>query len=145
MTRNDSMPIKQLHPIMEIQMKKLLASVAMIALLTSGVAAMAQDAAPVDPGHPRVNEVDQRLNDQQNRVDNGVKDGQIGAKQEMRDDKTDARVSQEMSKDEAKNGGHITKAEQRKMNRQLNKNSGRIHRQRANGALRNANKTAPAQ
>ena len=115
-------------------MKKLLASAALIALIASG-AAQAQTSAPVtDPGHPRVNEVDQRLQNQQNRVDNGVKDGQINAKQEMRDDKTDAHVSQELSKDEAKNGGHITKAEQVRMNRQLNRNSHRIHRQRVKGS-----------
>jgi hypothetical protein len=120
---------------MEILMKKFLAATALIALLTSGAAgvAHAQTSDTTIPGHPRVNEVDQRLENQQNRIDNGVKDGQINAKQEMRDEKTDAKVSQELSADQAKNGGHITKAEQRKMNKQLNGNSKRIHRQRTKG------------
>ena len=82
------------------------------------------------PGHPRVSEVDQRLQNQQNRINNGVKDGQLNAHQAVRDEKADARVSQELSRDQAKNGGHITKAEQNRMNKQLNKDNSRIHRQR---------------
>jgi len=126
-------------------MKKFLASAALIALVTAGVSgfAQAQTTAPTSVTPPPtggvvsttgVGQVDQRLGDQQKRIDAGVKDGQIGAKQEMRDEKTDAHVSQELSKDEAKNGGVITKAEQKKMNKQLNKNSKRIHRQRVKGA-----------
>ena len=72
----------------------------------------------------------QRLQNQQNRIDNGVQGGQINAKQEERDDKRDARVSTELSKDEAKHNGHVTKAEQHRMNRQLNNNSADIKAQR---------------
>lgn len=123
--------------------KSLLASLALVLALTSG-AAMAQTAAPVDPtipGHPRVNEIDQRLENQQQRIDSGVASGKINAKQEARDQATDAKVSQELTADQAKNNGHITKAEQKKMNKQLNKNSKRIHRQKAKPAA----VTPPAQ
>jgi hypothetical protein len=101
-------------------------------MLSSSV--LAQDA-PV-AGHPRVNEIDQRLENQQKRIDNGVKDGQLTAGQVAHDENRDAKVSQELSKDEAKHGGHITKAEQKKMNRQLNKNSKKIHHQRKKGEER---------
>lgn len=113
-------------------MKTLFASLALITLLSSSPfqAAFAQSTDTGVPGHPRVNEVDQRLQDQQTRIDNGVKDGQMTAGQTTRDETRDARVSQELSKDEAKNNGHITKAEQRRLNRQLNRNSADIHRQR---------------
>jgi len=114
-------------------MKKFATSLALIALIAvAAPMAHAQDAAPVttDPGHPRVNEVDQRLNDQQQRIDNGVKDGQINAKQAARDSARDAKVARQESRDEAKNGGHLTKAEQGKMNRELNKDSADIHNQR---------------
>jgi hypothetical protein len=120
-------------------MKKLLATTALVALVTgfSGFAhaqtAMPTTNAPVVAPNG-VNEVDQRLNNQQQRIDNGVKDGQINSTQEMHDDKADAHVSQELSKDEAKNGGTITKREQAKMNKQLNKNSHRIHHQRVKGS-----------
>ena len=97
------------------------------------------------PGHPRVNEVDQRLQNQQNRIDNGVNSGQIGAKGEARDQARDAKVGQELSADEAKNGGHITKAEQKKMNRQLNRNSAKIHAQRTGGMTTAAPVAPPAQ
>jgi hypothetical protein len=115
-------------------MKKLMTSVALMALVLSAapIAAHAQDADV--PGHPRVNEVDQRLQNQQNRIDAGAADGQLNANQAAHDDARDAKVSQELSADEAKNGGHITKAEQRKMNRQLNHNSKKIHRQRTKPA-----------
>ncbi len=102
-----------------------------LASLVAGMLAtpvFAQETA--DPGHPRVNEVDQRLENQQNRIDNGVKDGQINGKELTRDEKRDEKVQQQLSADESKNGGHITKAEQRKLNRELNKNSRKIHKQR---------------
>lgn len=119
-------------------MKTLAATLAMTALLLSAVPAFAQTAAPAaapvgDPGHPRINEIDQRLENQQQRIDAGVAKGQINANQAVRDEKTDAKVSQELSADEAKHKGHITKAEQRQMNRQLNRNSKRIHHQRVKG------------
>jgi hypothetical protein len=82
------------------------------------------------PGHPRVNEVDQRLDNQQNRIQKGVADGQINAKQEARDEKHDSNIAERESADEAKNGGHLTKAEDKHLNKSLNKNSARIHRQR---------------
>ena len=88
--------------------------------------ALAQDV----PGHPRENEVNTRLENQQNRVDAGVADHQINARQAARDSARDAKVAREESRDEAKHDGHITKAEQAKMNRQLNHDSKDIHNQR---------------
>ncbi len=82
-------------------------------------------------GHPRVNEVNQRLENQETRTDAGVNSGTITAKQEERDQARDAKVSQEESADEAKHNGHLTKKEQRHMNRQLNRNSEHIKDQKA--------------
>ena len=121
--------------------KHLLASLTLAATLMSGMA-MAQTAA-TDPGHPRVNEVDQRLNNQQQRIDNGVAAGQINAKQEAHDQAVDSKVSQQMSVDEAKNGGHITKAEQKKMNKELNHDSNRIHKQRTKATTTTGTATTP--
>ncbi|OOG65997.1 hypothetical protein B0E46_00325 [Rhodanobacter sp. B04] len=100
------------------------------AVFASG-AAMAQATTDTAvPGHPRVNEVNQRLDNQQNRIQNGVKDGQINAKQEARDEKHDSNIAQRESADEAKHNGHLTKQEQHNLNKSENKNSRRIHRQR---------------
>jgi hypothetical protein len=39
-------------------------------------------------------------------------------------------VARQPSRDVAANGGHITKSEQHRLNHELNRNSGRIYRQR---------------
>jgi hypothetical protein len=96
-------------------------------LLATPVAAPADE---IVPGHPRVSEIDRRLQWQQNRTAAGVKDSQIGARQEARDARADSRVARQLSRDEAANGGHITKGEQHQLNHELNHNSGRIYRQR---------------
>jgi len=92
--------------------------------------AMAQTSTTDVPGHPRVNEVNQRLDNQQNRIQNGVADGQVNAKQASRDEKQDANIAQRESADEAKHNGHLTRAETRRLNRAENRNSRAIHRQR---------------
>jgi hypothetical protein len=97
--------------------------------LTLAAPAMAQVLDPV-PGHPRINEIDNRLENQQDRIDAGVKDGQINAKQEARDDAIDSKVSQKLSADEAAHDGHITKAEQQQLNHALNVDSHHIYHQR---------------
>jgi hypothetical protein len=83
-----------------------------------------------DPGHPRVNEVQQRIDNQQGRVDRGISDGQINGRQASHDDAKLAREQKSLNRDEAKDGGHITKANQRNLNKRLNKGSRRIYRQR---------------
>jgi hypothetical protein len=110
-------------------------ALALAALVVGGAsAAMAQSQAAVaDPGHPRINEVEQRIQNQQDRVDKGVSDGQIDAKEAARDDAKLAREQNSLNQDEAKNDGHITKAEQKNLNRRLNKGSRQIHHQRHTG------------
>ena len=91
--------------------------------------AVAQTSNPVLPGHPRVNQVDQRLETQENKINAGVASGAINAKQEARDIKREEKVSGELTADEARNGGNITKAEQFQMNRQLNNDGSKINKQ----------------
>lgn len=113
--------------------KLLLTSLGLAAMIGWGGTAAAQNAAVPDPGHPRVNEVQQRIDNQENRVDRGISDGQINAKQAAHDDAKLGREQSSLNRDEAKNGGHITKAEQRNLNKRLNKGSRQIHRQRHAG------------
>ena len=100
-------------------------------MLSSTAVAQVND---YDPGHPRVNEVDQRLNNQNNRIQNGVQDGQMRPGQAARDEKRDARVEHQEQRDEAKNGGHLTKKEQNHLNKELNHDSKDIQHQREEGA-----------
>jgi hypothetical protein len=82
------------------------------------------------PGHPRVNEVNNRLDNQQNRINNGVKNGTMTQGQAARDETRDANIARRESVDEAKNGGHLTKQEQHNLNHAENRNSRDIHRQK---------------
>jgi hypothetical protein len=84
----------------------------------------------VDPGHPRINEVERRIDRQQMRVDRGISDHQINRRQAGRDDAKLGREQASLNRDMARDRGHITKAEQRNLNRRLNQGSAMIHRQR---------------
>jgi hypothetical protein len=79
--------------------------------------------------HPRVNEVTQRLDNQQTRVDQGLADGKMSGREASRDEAHDADIAKRESVDEAKHGGHLTQGEQRRLNRSLNKNSRRVYKQ----------------
>ncbi|HWU78227.1 MAG TPA: hypothetical protein VN043_17150 [Rhodanobacter sp.] len=106
--------------------------VSLLSLLTcaafAGTNAMATDT--TIPHHPRVNEVNHRIDNQQARTDKGVAQGTITAKQASRDEKRDANIAQRESADEARHNGHLTKAETHRLNRAENRNSRKIHRQR---------------
>jgi hypothetical protein len=64
------------------------------------------------PGHGRINQVDQRLANQQNRIDAGLADGQMNARQAFRDERQDANIAARESRDVAMHGGHLTAQEQ---------------------------------
>ena len=107
--------------------RRALMSAFVSSLLLAGIASA--QTAPV-PGHPRVNEVDHRLDNQQQRIDNGVAKGTMTPMQAARDEKRDASIAQRASVDEARHGGHLTRAETRRLNRAENRNSRAIHRQK---------------
>jgi hypothetical protein len=65
----------------------------------------------VDPGHPRVNQVNGRETNQQNRIASGVKNGSLSPKQTSNLEKREANVQSREKKDMAAYNGHLTKAE----------------------------------
>ena len=87
----------------------------------------------VDPGHPRVNEVNQREQNQQDRIANGVKNGTLSPKQASNLEEREASVENREQKDMAKHNGHLTKAEQRGINRQQNRISKSIYKDKHDG------------
>jgi hypothetical protein len=104
-------------------------SIVLAGLCCAGLAsatAMAQEV----PDHPRVNEVNQRLDNQQARINQGVANGTMNGKQAARDEAHDANIAKRESVDEAKHNGHLTKGEQNRLNRSENRNSRRIYRQK---------------
>ena len=101
-------------------------------LLLAGAGSVFAQTTP-DPGHHRVNEVERRIDNQQARVDKGVSAGQINAAQAARDDAKLGREQASLNKDMAGDNGHITRGEQRNLNRRLNRGSATIHHQRVKG------------
>jgi len=81
-------------------------------------------------GHPRINEVNQRVTNQEHRTAEGTAHGQINRWQAMRDGRRDARVERQLHRDEAMHDGHITMREQAHLNRELDRNSIHIDDQR---------------
>jgi uncharacterized lipoprotein YajG len=75
----------------------------------------------VDPGHPRVNEVNSREENQQQRIASGVANGQLNSRQTANLERRETSVQNREQRDMAKNGGHLTKAEQNGINRQQNR------------------------
>ena len=123
------------HEVVAVNIKSMFRS-SMLACVFAGAlvsgTVMAQSATPDQtlPGHGRVNEVNKRLDNQQNRVQNGVTKGQINATQAARDETHTTNIAQRESVDEAKHNGHLTKPEQHRLNRAENRNSRHIRRQR---------------
>ena len=107
---------------------------AMASLMSAG-AAVAQTATTagagpgvVDPGHPRVNQVNSRETRQQNRIGNGAKNGSLSPKQTANLEKRESSVQSREKKDMAAHNGHLTKAEQNGINRQQNRISKSIYK-----------------
>jgi hypothetical protein len=82
----------------------------------------------VDPGHPRVNQVNGREANQQNRIANGAKNGSLSPKQTSNLENREASVQNREKKDMAARNGHLTKAEQNGINRQQNRISKSIYK-----------------
>jgi len=82
----------------------------------------------VDPGHPRVNQVNGRETNQQNRIANGVKNGSLSPRQTSNLENREANVQNREKKDMAAHNGHLTKAEQNGINRQQNRISKIIYK-----------------
>jgi hypothetical protein len=85
----------------------------------------------VDPGHPRVNEVNAREANQQKRIGNGVANGNLTSKQATHLEKRETAVQNREKADMAAHNGHLTKAEQRGINRQQNRISRSIKHDKA--------------
>ena len=81
----------------------------------------------VDPGHPRVNQVNRREENQQQRIGNGIKSGKLNSQQAANLERRETSVQNREKKDMAAHNGHLTKAEQNGINRQQNRISKSIY------------------
>jgi hypothetical protein len=123
---------------MNNKLTKSLAVLAVGGLMLIGSAA-AQDntsgagAGKHDPGHPRVNQINRREQNQQNRIANGVKNDKLTPRQTGRLERGEQRLQNNEKKDMAKDNGHLTKQNQRQLNREANHMSKRIYKDKHSG------------
>jgi hypothetical protein len=85
--------------------------------------------APAEKPKPTV---EQRKENQQDRIANGVKSGQLTAGETANLEKKEAAINKETAKDRAANGGKLTAAEKKQVNRQQNQMSKQIYADKHN-------------
>jgi predicted transglutaminase-like cysteine proteinase len=82
----------------------------------------------VDPGHPRVNQVNHREQHQQNRIANGIKSDKLTSQQTAHLERGETRLKKNEKRDMAADNGHLTKQDQRQLNHEANRESTRIYK-----------------
>ena len=111
-------------------------------VLSASSAAFAQAPVVVTPADPTATpRVDRRIANQQQRIDKGVASGQLTAKETNRLDKRQAKLATNTAA--AKADGTVTKAERVGLNRQTQRNSKVIHKQKNDRQIAGPN-AAPA-
>jgi hypothetical protein len=80
-------------------------------------------------------EVGQRQRNQQERIAQGVKSGQLTAGETAHLEGREAAIHKEVHNDRVANGGTLTAAERRQVNRQQNRTSGAIYRKKHNARV----------
>ena len=78
-------------------------------------------------------EVGKRAENQQDRIAQGIKSGQLTAGEASHLEGREAAINKEVRNDRAANGGKLTPAEKAQVNRQQNRTSGAIYRDKHNG------------
>jgi hypothetical protein len=96
-----------------------------LALTAGACAAFAQTAAAPADGqwaktHPRRDQVNDRLANQNRRINQQVREGEMGKGQAAKLHRQDRQIRKEERTMASMNGGHITKSEQRALNQQEN-------------------------
>jgi hypothetical protein len=87
----------------------------------------------VDPGHPRVNEVNKRSQNQQDRIANGEKNGTMTPGQAAHVEKQEQHIQNQEKADMAAHNGHLTKREQKQLNKEQNHTSKEIYKDKHSG------------
>jgi hypothetical protein len=87
----------------------------------------------VDPNHPRVNEVNAREQNQQDRIANGERNGTMTPGQAAHVEHQEQHIENQEKADMAAHNGHLTKREQKQLNKEQNKTSKEIYRDKHDG------------
>jgi len=78
-------------------------------------------------------EVGKRAENQQDRIGQGIKSGQLTAGEAAHLENNETKINNEVRNDRAANGGKLTPQERAKVNRQQNRQSRQIYRDKHNG------------
>jgi hypothetical protein len=78
------------------------------------------------PDHPRVNQVNSRIDNQEKRINQERREGELTGHQARQDRRNLRAINQEKHDMRKEDNGHLTRADQRALNQQLNHNSRRI-------------------
>jgi predicted nucleic acid-binding Zn-ribbon protein len=76
--------------------------------------------------HPRVNQVDKRIDNQEKRITEERKEGDLTKQQAQQDRKNLSTINQEKKDMRKLDKGHLTTKDQKALNQQLNQNSKKI-------------------
>jgi hypothetical protein len=76
--------------------------------------------------HPRVNQVNGRVDNQEHRINQERKEGEITKGQAQQDRRNLKAINQEKHAMRRQDGGHLTKGDQKALNQQINQNSNNI-------------------
>jgi hypothetical protein len=79
------------------------------------------------------NEVGKRAENQQDRIAQGIQSGQLTAGEAAHLENNEAKINKEVRNDRAANGGKLTPQERKQVNRQQNRMSRQIYRDKHNG------------
>ena len=105
-----------------------LATVAFATALLAGSAGTAFADTPWEESHPRRDQVNDRLENQNRRINQEYREGEISGAQARQLHREDRHIRNEERRMAARDGGHITRADQRILNRQENHVSRQIGR-----------------
>ena len=99
--------------------------------------AFAQQTQPVAPQSattqaPKEGSVNDRRADQQQRIANGVKSGQLSAGETRKLETREAKINHQIHADRKANGGKLTPQEHKQINREQNRASRQIYRDKHN-------------
>ena len=97
-----------------------IATLTLIVGLTGAMATNAMAETTWQKNHPRREQVNQRLANQNARIKTEVKEGELSKSQAAALHKEDRQIRREERLMASQNGGHITKQEQRTLNQQEN-------------------------
>jgi hypothetical protein len=110
-----------------------LARLALICPLILAPASIFAQATPT-PGKNDYN-VNQRKENQQDRIAQGVKSGQLTPRETSRLEHQEAGINKEERGMRAQDNGHLTKADRKTLHQQQNQESRRIYRDKHNGKV----------